>query len=69
MTLRTVQKIIKRGEKKKMLLASLKLRICRNDEFILNSIAKSLNTARSSVQAIVKDELGLGSYRMLTHID
>ncbi|CAJ0604032.1 unnamed protein product [Cylicocyclus nassatus] len=37
----------------------------RNDEVSLNNIAKRLNLARSLVQAIVEDELGPQSYRML----
>ena len=42
----------------------IKKRIDRNDGVSLNKMAKSLGVARSSVQLIVKKELGLRSYRL-----
>ncbi|VDL79748.1 unnamed protein product [Nippostrongylus brasiliensis] len=42
----------------------IKKRIQRNGELSLNKIASDLNISRCSVQNIVKNELGLGSYRI-----
>ena len=44
--------------------AIIKKRITRNDAVSLNSMAKSLNISRQSVQNIVKKSLGLHSYRL-----
>ena len=42
----------------------IKKRITRNDGVSMNSIAQSLGIARRTVQTIVKDSLGLRSYRL-----
>ena len=42
----------------------IKKRVTRNDAVNMNSIAKDLNIARSTVQSIVKTSLGLRSYRV-----
>ena len=43
----------------------IKKRIDRKDDLSLNKMAKQLNISRKSVQMIVKNELGLRSYRLL----
>ena len=42
----------------------IKKRIDRKDDLSLNKMAKQLNISRKSVQMIVKNELGLRSYRL-----